>query len=115
MNSAAALHLDVIVARHALQRRGHRRWGNVEFLREARADRHLVFFEHLPDGLQIVFLRYTGLPASHFFSSTLSCWPLAGALAAAPPTFLRALECLPGFSDMSFHRRRRGRSRASLL
>src|SRR5712692_8290407 len=58
VDSPAALHAHVTVARHALQGGSHGGRSHFQFLGEPRADGHLVLFQHFPDGLQVIFLRY---------------------------------------------------------
>ena len=63
IDAAGALDFHEAVARHALERRGYRWRRDIQFFGEARADRRLIFFEHFPDGLQIIFLGYAGFLA----------------------------------------------------
>src|SRR6266403_1625566 len=71
----AALHAHMSVARHALQRGGHRGRSNFQFLGEPRADGRVVLFQHLPNRLQIIFLRYACLfsPQRHSYFSAVLC------------------------------------------
>src|ERR1700676_1660954 len=69
-----ALHAHVAVARHAFQGGGHRGRSNFQFLGKPRADGCVVLFQHLPDRLQIVFLRYACLfspQLNSYFSAVL--------------------------------------------
>src|SRR6266700_4379426 len=70
----ASFHAHVAVARHPLQRGGHRRRCNVQFLREPRADVRVILFQHFPDGLQVIFLRYAcffSTQRNSYFASVL--------------------------------------------
>jgi hypothetical protein len=62
-NATAALNFDVTIAGHALESGGDGRRSDVELLGEASADGQLVFFEHLPDGFEVVFARDAGFVA----------------------------------------------------
>ncbi len=64
-NAAIAADAEIIVAGHALQRGRDSGRSDVKLLGEARADRRLFFFEHLPDRFQIIFLGDTGFFAPH--------------------------------------------------
>src|SRR5712691_3209055 len=64
-DAAAALDTKQAVARHALQRRRYGRRCDAQLLRQARADRLMLFLDHLPDGLQVVFARDAGFFARH--------------------------------------------------
>ena len=59
-NVAVALDAQQAVARHALERGGHRGWRHAQLFGQARADGHLVVLLELPDGLQVVFARNAG-------------------------------------------------------
>src|SRR6267378_6656312 len=71
----AALNAHVSVAHHAFQGGGHRGRCNFQFLGEPRADGRVVLFQHLPDRLQIIFLRYACLfsPQRHSYFSSVLC------------------------------------------
>src|SRR5258708_18134721 len=64
-DAAAALDTKQAVARHALQRRRYGRRCDTQLLRPARADRLMLFLDHLPDGLQVVFAREARFFARH--------------------------------------------------
>ena len=61
---AIALNLDVAVARHAFYGGGNGGGSDVEFFGQAGADGELVFLAHLPDGLEVIFLRNAGFIAT---------------------------------------------------
>src|SRR5436309_13113481 len=69
LDSPAAFHAYVAIARHALQCRGHGGRGHGQLLGEPRADGPVVLFQHFPDWLQIVFLRYAGFFSTQFSAS----------------------------------------------
>src|SRR5260370_4365194 len=74
VNSPASFHAHVSVARHALQSGGYSGRSHFQFFRKPRADRRVVLFEHLPDGLQVIFLRYAcffSLQLISYFSAVL--------------------------------------------
>src|SRR5713101_5866365 len=73
VDPSAAFDPHVAVARHALQCSSHRRRSYFQFFREPCADGHLVLFQHLPDGLQIIFLRYAGLFSPQRSSYLAAC------------------------------------------
>src|ERR1700720_4362802 len=73
VDAARTLHAYVAISRHAFQRRGHRWRSNVQFFGQTRADRCLVFLKHLPDRLQIIFLRNASLFSSQIFSRLTCC------------------------------------------
>src|SRR5882672_11512871 len=64
-SAAAPLDAKQAVARETLQCRGYGRRGDAQLFRQARADGLLLFLDHLPDGLQVVFARHTGFFARH--------------------------------------------------
>src|SRR5580704_17077931 len=114
VDAPAALDFHVAVAGHAFQSRGDCRRRHVQFFREPRADRHLVLFQHLPKRFQVIFLRNTGLLASHFVSS-IPRYPLPAALpATVAPDFLHAPGSLSKFSDRWPRPRHRDPRRPSL-
>jgi len=61
----APLNLNVAVARHALDRSGDSGRSDVKLFGETSTDRDLVFLTHLPDGLEVIFLRNAGFLAAH--------------------------------------------------
>src|SRR5258708_24775974 len=61
VNAPAAVHANVAVACHALQGGRHRRRRYIQFFGQARADGRLIFLKHLPDGFEVIFLRYACL------------------------------------------------------
>lgn len=60
VDAAQTIDAHVAITRHALQGRGDRRRRYIQFFGKASADGRLVFLEHLPDGLEVIFLRHTG-------------------------------------------------------
>ena len=67
-NTSTPLNFDVAIASHALDGGGDRRRGDVELFGEASADGHLVFFQHFPNGFEVVFARNAGFVALQGFS-----------------------------------------------
>jgi hypothetical protein len=61
---AAALHLDMSVARHAFQGCGNRGRSDIQLFGEARADGNLILLKHFPNGLEVIFLRNAGFLAA---------------------------------------------------
>src|SRR5215467_5890571 len=68
INAASAINFHKIVTREPLEGGGDRRWSDAKLFREARADRRLPFFEHFPNGFEIVFARDARLLLLHVFS-----------------------------------------------
>ncbi len=62
-NVSTALHFDVPIASHALNGGGNGRRSDFELFGESSADGHLVFFQHFPDGFEVVFARNAGFVA----------------------------------------------------
>ena len=69
-NTSTPLNIDVAIASHALDGGGDGRRGDVELLGEASADGHLVFFQHFPNGFEVVFARNAGFVALQ----GVACW-----------------------------------------
>ena len=69
-NASTALNFDVTIACHAFEGGGDGWRSDVELFSEASADGHLVFFEHFPDGFEVVFARNAGFVALQ----GVSCW-----------------------------------------
>ena len=65
LDLAAAANAQVAAAGHALERSGDGRRSHAKIFGQARADRHLLFLDDFPDGLQIVFLRDAGFFTAH--------------------------------------------------
>src|SRR6266404_1031909 len=60
VDAAFALHADMPVACHALQRGSHCRRSYIQLFRQTRADGRLPLLEHLVDGFEVIFLRNAG-------------------------------------------------------
>ena len=71
-NASTALNFDMAIASHALDGSSDGRRSDVEFLGEASADGHRIFFQHFPDGFEVVFARNAGLVALEHVSAA-SC------------------------------------------
>jgi len=69
-NTSTPLNFDVAIASHALDGGGDGRPGDVELLGEAGTDGHLVFFQHSPNGFEVVFARNAGFVVLQ----GVSCW-----------------------------------------
>src|SRR5277367_1061013 len=65
IDPAGSLHAHVPVARHTLQCCRHRRRRHLQLLSQARTDRRLILFQHLPNRLEIVFLRNASFLSPH--------------------------------------------------
>src|SRR6266581_5434315 len=80
VDSPASFHAHVPIARHALQRRRHRGRSYFQFLGKPRADGRMVLFQHLPDSLQVIFLRhacfFSPQRSSYFVSDLFSRFSL---------------------------------------
>src|SRR5882724_3325313 len=57
----APLHPHQIIPRHPLNRGSNRRRRHAQFLSQPRADRSLILLEHLPNRLEVIFLRNASL------------------------------------------------------
>src|SRR2546427_949584 len=73
LDAAVARHAQVVVARHAFEGRRDRRWRDAQFFRQVRADRRLLLLDHLPDRLEVIFLRDAGFFSPQTASFKTAC------------------------------------------
>src|SRR6266852_2462335 len=85
-----AVHAHVSVTGHALQRGGHRRRSHIQFFSKARADGRLIFFQHLPYSLEIVFLRNAGFVPPQIFSSLSAGYERSRPVVPSLPSWVAA-------------------------
>src|ERR1700758_5161748 len=96
---ASALDFDVAIASHALDGGGDGGRSDVELFGETSADGDLIFLAHLPDGLEVVFLRNAGLLSAQRVSVETRDWPLVAVPGGVPRARGRGIRSLREFSD----------------
>lgn len=82
---ATSFNGDVAVANHALDGGGDSGRSNVELFGEVSTDRDCVRLAHLPDDLEVIFLRNAGFIAAQRVSVDLGFGGPSGLLAGAQP------------------------------